>query len=776
MTEAGKGGGPAAGGGRADGGPAGGGPQTSAADGRPGAGRAGPLGDRREAGAHDAVRQARANFVGVHGRNAIVDGSQGDVHLGDHHHYHGTRESLPRLISGAVPRDELRRLRLVFEPPPGYLDLKTLLERQRLLALCGDPGTGRGYTTLSLLDEVTRGRVERIDASTELDRITASDLQEGHGYCIEITGDEPVPVERRVRGGRGDDEEWRRPAERPAEIHLDRLSRLLDGRDAYAVLVVGVGGFADELLRGRYGRLGRPASADGMLRRHLVALLGHSENDRLEQALALARRPDVVKAMGLDRLRPHEVRTLAGLLVAHLGGETPEDELLAELRLFSHQQAQAWFDTTGRAVPRHRDAPAPALRQAAFRTAVSVYNGSPYSVAAEAAEQLAWEFAQTTHPERVPGRALFNDHLLARLAAARAELFTGDVTFDERALAARKVRLQGRALSWAVLSHVWDEYHNARGPLCRWLRVQCDDDRPMVWIPAAITAGTLCTRDFSFVLEDVLHPMAFSDSVQQRMAAATALAHAAALDEGVRPVVRDLVRGWARIGGEAESVTAALVHGFGTVEPSVSDSLDALGRLAGREEREELDLLSGASFSVARLLAGAEPGTVLRRLGAWMGDRRQNRRNLALFTVDRMVWQRASHLWNLEDAPGLQRHGNWPLIAALLTVRPENTRMMADLVWCGLDTARWREELEISLSEWIRRAEAEPRLLDPICGFLPRLVTSVADAERLRNLVRRLERDPDESLTPATVRRLREAIPERPPAPAAGHPTVIRRP
>ena len=57
--------------------------------------------------------------------------------------------------------------------------------------------------------------------------------------------------------------------------------------------------------------------------------------------------------------------------------------------------------------------------------------------------------------------------------------------------------------------------------------------------------------------------------------------------------------------------------------------------------------------------------------------------------------------------------------------------------------------------------EAEPRLPDPICGFLPRLVTSVADAERLRNLVRRLERDPDESLAPATVRRLREAIPER---------------
>ncbi|AZM46945.1 hypothetical protein DMB38_15020 [Streptomyces sp. WAC 06738] len=40
-----------------------------------------------EDGAYDAARQARANFVDVQGRNAIVDGTRGDVHLGDHHHY-----------------------------------------------------------------------------------------------------------------------------------------------------------------------------------------------------------------------------------------------------------------------------------------------------------------------------------------------------------------------------------------------------------------------------------------------------------------------------------------------------------------------------------------------------------------------------------------------------------------------------------------------------------------------------------------------------------------
>ncbi|MCI3934596.1 hypothetical protein [Streptomyces sp. AN091965] len=764
------GGGPAPGGGGGDkaagGGPGRGAPGGAGAAGadegrRHGAARSGLLGDLPAAGAGDAVRQARANFVDVNGRSAILDGTQGDVHLGDHHHYHDARAGAPRLVSGPVPRDELRRLRRVFEEPLGYADLGGLLKRQRLIALCGDPGSGRGYTALSLLDEVTHGRVARLDPRTELDRIGEADLEEGCGYVVEITGEEAITTPRRRGRDERDAPERRRgrEPEHPAELHLDRLSTLLDRRGAYAVLVVGAGAFADELLRGRYGRLFRPPSADGMLRKHLVALLGHTENDRVEQALALAREPRVVRAVGLDPLRPHEVESLARLLVGRLKEETAEDELLGELRAFAHRQAGAWFAATGRAAPRHRDTVSAALRQAAFRTAVAVYNGSPHSVAAEAAEQLAWEWAQSMDPEGEPGRPLFGDHRPARLAAARAELFTGDVTYDGRSLETRKVRLQGSALARAVLAHVWEDHHNARRPLCLWLRTQCDDARPAVWVPAAITAGALCALEYFYALEEIVFPMASSDSVQQRLAAATALAQAAALSESVRPVVRDTVRGWARGDDEARLSTAALVHGFGTVERSVPAALDELGRLASRED---WDLLVHASFSVGRLVAGGEPETVLRRLGAWMGDRRTNRRDLALLTVDRLIWQRAAHLWGLEETPALKEHTNWPLAAALLTARPRYAGMLADLVWSGLDTARWRPDVQWSLCEWIRRGEEDPPLLDVLCDFLPALVSGEADAERLRNLVRGLERDPDESVAPTTVRRLRAAIDGQP--------------
>lgn len=80
-------------------------------------------------------------------------------------------------------------------------------------------------------------------------------------------------------------------------------------------------------------------------------------------------------------------------------------------------------------------------------------------------------------------------------------------------------------------------------------------------------------------------------------------------------------------------------------------------------------------------------------------------------------------------------------------------------MWTGLDTARWREEVETSLVMWMRDADDDAGLLDVLCGFIPHLVSTPEDIERLRNLVRRMERDPDESLTGTTARRLHEAVP-----------------
>ncbi|MBD0707076.1 hypothetical protein BU197_01170 [Streptomyces sp. CBMA291] len=658
-------------------------------------------------------------------------------------------------MAGPVPADDLRRLKTVFEEPPGYGAVRARLARQRLLVLCADPGSGRTSTALSLLDEVTHGRIERLGPGTALHRIGEADLRADHGYLVETGtygGSLPGwhPVDRDREG------EAHRPAEPPAGPCLDRLAALLERRGAYAILLVGPGGLADESLRGRYGVLLRTPSADGMLRRHLLALLGHGEEKRLTAALALAAREDVVAALGLDRLRPHEAEALARLLVDHLDGKLPVADLLGELRAFAHRQAEIWLAAPGRVAAGDRAAVTAATRLAAFRTALAVYSGSPYSLATEAAEHLAWEFTLTMDPATEPGRALFHAHQDARLAAARSELLTGGVGFGGRTLSVRTVRLQGRALPWAVLSHAWEGYPDARGPLARWLRALCDDERPAGWVPAALAVGALCTRDPLYVFRHLVRPMARSDSPAHHLAAATALAHAAALDEGVRPVVRDLVRAWARDGSDpASRGTAALVHGYGTVERSLSATLDALGMLAGRSD----GLTAPVSFSVARLVAGPHGEAALARLGSWLGDRRRDRNDLALSTVGRLLWQRPSALWGLEETPWLAPYRNWPLAAALLKTRPALTSMLADLVWTGLDTARWRDETETSLVLWIRLADEDPALLDVLCGFLPQLVSAPEDFERLRNLVRRLERDPDEALSGTTAKRLDEAVP-----------------
>ncbi|ONK10693.1 hypothetical protein [Streptomyces sp. MP131-18] len=720
---------------------------------------AGPRDGAHGAGAVHAVRQARANYTTVHGSSTLVDSSRIDrVQVGDTHHYHYGPRTAP-LVTGAVTTEELRRLRLVFAPPPEYPALLDHLRGRRVLALCGDPGSGRGCTAVSLLDEVAHGAVERMDPRTELSALSGDAIREGHGYALELAG------------GTG----------RPAELHLDRLGALLAERNAHLVLVVDAGDLGDALLRGRYGRLFLPPPPQEVLKRHVASLVKGEE--RRTHALGVAERDDVRGALGLTRLRPREAVALAGLLARHAGGDLDDAGLLAECTRFAPRQAALWFAGAGRGATLR--AALPTLRPAALRLGLAVYDGAPFSVAAEAAEALTWELATTLAPGRTPGRPLFTEDLRARLTAARAGLGTGEVSLGDDQVPVRTVRFEGRGLPWAVLSHVWEEHHNARGPMCRWLNAQCDDPRPLAWVPAALAAGALATLDFPFAEAELLMPLAGSESGTQRLAAATALAQTARTPR-LRPVVASLVRGWAEDGNELLRSTAALVHGYGTVAGSVARSLDALGPLSepGDDAAPEAAWaqLQDVSYSVVRLAAGAEPDTVLRRLGQWLGDRRIGRRDLALLSIIQLTGSRTWQLWGLDEQPELEAHQNWPLTAALIAAGPERAPLLADLVWAGLDTARSRDALLVGFRSWMRRSARNAELLDALCAFLPLLVSGPADAARLRALVTRLARDPDEPIPPATVERLGAALGAGPgprpggrDTPAAPTPSTRRR-
>ncbi|MDH2387884.1 hypothetical protein QCN29_03590 [Streptomyces sp. HNM0663] len=646
-----------------------------------------------DSGAAYAAQQAGANFR-VHGYNTVVDGQNAYVHAGDVHHHHGTGPRLS-LVSGSVPREELRDLRLVFVEPTRYRRLQAELRRERLLVLCGDAGSGRAFTAVSLLDEAARGEVHRMDSATEIDRIAEEDIRPERGYLLEVSGDDDA--RQADQAGEGLAELVVRLARRPAGVHLDRLRDLLQRTSSFAVLVVDPGGFADELLRGRYARMFEPPDPQMVLRAHLLRELGQGRTGTVEQAMTLANTDAVQEALGLDVLRPHEAVTLSGLLARQVRGEIGEQELLAECGRFAEHQARSWFSGAGRGAS--PGATPNTLRIAAFRCALAAYNGSPYGLAAEAAERLAREFMTTATPEEEPGRPLFTDSQETQLSAARAVLEESEAELAGVRVKTTRVRFQGRALSLAVLLEVWSRHHDARGPLIRWLRAQCDDPRPAVWLPAAVTCGVLLRHDSAYVLHELLLPLSASLSDTPRRAAATAMA-AAAEDPGTRLMLDSVLQLWAEGDDPELRRSTALAHGFGVIAPDTAACLSSLGRLA---RRDDWDLMGDVAYSVARLLAGDDPSTVVSRIGMWLADGRRSHNDLGLLSVIQIASLRTWAVWTLEERSSLEPYGDWPLLATLLATRPDQRTRLADLMRFALETSRSRSAAVDALTEWLRR-------------------------------------------------------------------------
>ncbi|MEU0809762.1 hypothetical protein [Streptomyces sp. NPDC005970] len=650
-----------------------------------------PLGTAGESGGARAAREARASL-------------RHDVHPDPHG---GEVLSAPAgpFPEGPVSHDELVRLRRIHRRGPGYAAMRDHLRRTHLLALCGEPGTGRGWTALALLAELagtTGGGVWRLGAAPaagpgpgpgdECAVPAGEKTARGHGYLLEL------PTEPTDFGPGG---------------LLDRLRAHFAEHEAFAVVLVPGGAAAGRLLRGhRHAVPYEPPAAADVLDAHLSDLLADEPQDLLRRARATAGRAEVTEALGLEEPLPGEAARLARHLAQHARGALSDAELLARCRSFAPRQACAWFADADR--PGTLPAALPALRRAALRIALAVFDGSSHSLTAEAAELLAWELAVTLDPQYAPGRPVFTAPADALPAAARAMLGEGVEDLGEASVPVRTVWFQGRRLAPAVLFEVWDHHHNTRGPIARWLRGLCDDPRPQVWVRAAVAAGVLSARDYLYGLTELLLPLARGDSPVQRMAAATALAEASR-DAEVRPAVAGLLRGWAEGGDERERETAALAHGYGLAAGSPAASLEELGRIAAADGG------STASYSAVRLLAGADPEAVLGRLAHWLADTRRSRRDLALLTALRAVRTRTSHLWGLREAPELAPYAAWPLATGLLAARPECRTALAELLRAALTWARSAGAAEDALVGWMRRAAGDERQLAVLCDFLPLL-------------------------------------------------------
>ncbi|HEY5834183.1 hypothetical protein, partial [Streptomyces sp.] len=665
------------------------------------------------------ARESRAAFS-LHDASTYIGGSIGSVNFQLGGGFQG-------LLAGPLPAEELQRLRRRFTEPPRYAEFKRRLREDRLLVLSGQPGTGRMFTALSLLDDLGRGKVSRLDPGSDLTTLGAdgNSLAEGHGYALE-------PADGRL----------------PDELHLDRLGRLLADRGSYAVLLAVPDPGAPGWHHTRYYRAHEPADPDAVLDGHLDAELDGRPAGVKEAALRLAVRPDVRAALGLESLLPAEAARFARLLARHVTGGLAEDRLLAECRGFAVEQVRQWFAGGAQAES------LPALRDAAYRIALAVFGQSSFSVVAEAAELLAWELAVTIEPERVTGRPLLSDGLEARLASARATVEARrQPVVAGQDIPVRTVRFRGERLAPALLAHLWEHHHNMRGPVLRWLDSLCQDRREDVWTRAAVAAGELCRHDCAHTLSELLVPMAEAEQARRGVFVATAL-ESVLTDPQVGAALRSLVSGWADGSDVNLRWTAAAVLSRGTATATVAEALGRLGRIGTWEEGRLRAVAAESVVHLAGAGAGREP---LARIRGWLGDNRRLHQDLGLVATVLLADFLVEHLWN--PAPALAGRERWPLPLAIAAAHPERAAEIAGLIWTALNTSRsYRTALD-AVAGWLRACRGKP-WEEELLRFLPLLALTPDDRQRLLSLIKELSEDPDDPLGQEQTRRLRQAVTE----------------
>ncbi|MFE0804410.1 hypothetical protein [Streptomyces sp. NPDC058812] len=695
------------------------------------------------------------------------------AHIGDIHLRMDARRSGSALRGGPVPEEELRRLRRVHVEPEGYVRLREALTARRLLVLGAAPGTGRTSTALSLLDEVTgpaangteprsatgsAARVRRVDPAGGTRRLADclgdEDEEAGHfsGYLFELSLTRPG-------------------ASVPDEMDLDELAAALARRDAFAVVVVPVGSAADPMLAGRYGALCPPAPTGELLVTRLRELLEEqgtatgSDAGRaaglLAEAEALWARPEVRNAVGLDDLRPAEAEVLASLLAGHVLGDLTHEQLLSDCRSLAARQAQEWFAGVDRALAApagdepggERPGTASLFHPVAFRIALAVLGGASHSAVAAAAHLLTWELSVQSDPDRTPARPLFCDDPRSDLALSRAELRDGRVEVAGAEVASRLIWYRGPALPAAVLSELWDRHFAVRAPVVRWLRLLADDPRSQVWMRAAVAAGELCVRDFDHGYAELIRPLADAATPRRRVFAATALDQAAGHDSH-RRIVHKVVGDWSRYGTGPLRWTAAMALGYGNSAATTGDTLDALARIAVRDEGDQLAV---ASFNVVRLLALPDAPAVLRRVADWTHHKREIHQDLGLVTTVRLALTTVDEVLVDDAGSPLGDRGDWPLPLALAAARPELVRPMADLLWTALNTPRSKEVATDALETLLRsavRGDGAEWARPGLAALLPALTTEEHDRRRLDWLLRRMMNDPEDPLPDAQARSL----------------------
>lgn len=673
-------------------------------------------------------------------------------HIGDVYNFYGGTRAAVR--SGTIRDDYLARIRTRYVMVPGYEVMYRILSDRRLLVLYGQPGTGRLTTAVHLLDELSPGRVARFDDGQDLTVLTVADFEEKRGY---IAVNEAASL---------------------TEALLDKLRDLVQARNCYCVVITeldqfkvhGLGGYALEY---------EPPDGSVLLERCIGAEVGTDDETDVEDLLReLAATPRLRAALG-PAPRPAETAEMARLLVEFQHGKLTLEQVETQAAELVQRQVVEWFASLANA--RSSDLLKEALRLAAFRIALAVFNKSPYHIVAEAGVGLADGFIRTVSTTTSSSHSsLFSDDQARRLPSSRAEIVDGQAAFGQFGIPVGLAKYSDDRFPVVLLSYVWQHHHNLRAAMVDWLLNLSKDPRPTIWVRAAQATGLLCSLDFHFTYTRMISSAATARGrkrIRRRLFAAVALDQAAR-DERITRAISDRLKYWRRHGSEAQKWTAAAAFGYDLGRLSIDSTLEELRVLgtpteqqATFDERNDRDLILISGYSLANLLAFGEVEPILRQLTVWITSERQSVRELAWWAVWYLIGlhgfdlnQSRMSAGRVERPPLPPSREGWPLLLALQDEKPALTEHIANLLWWHLRGRRADLVAKHLFGPWIRAGERDTECLHALIRFVPHLVHDDVDASRLRYLVTRLRRDWSDPLKDEAATLLEAAI----------HPTAPR--
>jgi hypothetical protein len=724
--------------------------------------------DEQEADAYEGGRQ-RFRLP----PSTFTSGRDQDIQIGSRYYF--PPASAAAMAPGPVPLADIEAVRSRYAPVNDYDELRKGLSCRGLLVLAGSPRSGRKTTALHLLDTLAKAEdgLARIDAQAGLAGLDKESIEHGHGYLVALP--DGVPLSR---------------------PQADRLSALCRDQESFCVAVVDHGSMHVQTLQAYVAHY-RPPPPSAVLQVHIDAEIRSTDAPRLgDRLMTLANDEWLSAALGPDPL-PADVAATAQRLVEQ-GRETPELIDLTPVAEFCSRLLEAkfeqWFAAL-RTTPLRGEGADRTLRLAAYRIALAVFDGLPWHVVGDTAEDLVHRLIALAAPLRKAGRPPVLDDETAFLGELRAERVDGAVRYTSRSVPAVLLQYRDHRIPATLLSHVWRRHHNLRAPLGAWLsRLGCDARRP-VRIRAAQAAGLLCAVDFSYTFPTIVAPAAASvprredllpslpggdpedgeeeSWAERRIFAAVALDQAAT-NALVRETVMDILRSWRRSQNTALRWSAAVALGYELGRGDIDRALDELRVIGTPQETADLqdgedhddkwELIWVAAQSLARLFAWGARDAVLYRLTEWLDPR--GKRSLQLLAQQAVIILAGLRVSAVAEAAVLRpdtsevdtgRPGRWPLLAAVIADDPQLSTPVADLLRATL-RGPGRLFTEDAIGRWMRVACDDDTLLTELERFLPVVIADEADRARLLHLVRRLRRSWADPLPPDIADRLEAAL------------------